>query len=167
MKIINVHEIKGLRKVENTGDFHFLINEKINFFVNEDKITSLVILEKIKPPFELCFEDENILYKENVISSKHEFEIIINSEHFSYFSVNNKKSKFALKGKLFGSEKIEKEGSHYGLCINDERICTSDLKDFIHFLITDNNRIWLNDANQLINSKSSIENSLNEKNTSH
>ena len=42
---------------------------KINFFVNEDKITSLVILEKIKPPFELYFEDENILYKENVISS--------------------------------------------------------------------------------------------------
>jgi hypothetical protein len=167
MKIIHVNEIRGLRKVENTGDFHFLINEEINLYVNEDKITSLVILEKIKPPFELCFEDDNILYKENVISSKHEFEIIINSEHFSYFSVNNTRTKFALKGKVFGSEKIEKEGSHYGLCINGERICTSDLKDLIDFLITDNNRIWLNDAKQLINSKSSIESLLDEKNTSH
>lgn len=157
MKIVNVNEIRVLRKVENTGDFHFLINEKINLYVDEDKITSLVILEKTKPPFELCFEDDNILHKENVISSKHEFEIVINSGNFSCFSVNNTRTKFALKGKIFGSEKIEKEGSHYGLCINDEIICTADLKYFIDFLITDNNRIWLNDANQLIDSKSSIE----------
>jgi hypothetical protein len=141
MKFINVHEIRGLRKVETSGDFHFIINEEINLYVKEDKITSLVILDKIKPPFDLYFENEDILYKENTISSIHDFEIIINSESFSYFSVNNKRSNFALKGKFLGSEKIESKDSYYSVLINQECVSSGKIEECLKFISIDNNKI--------------------------
>lgn len=143
MKFINVNEIRGLRKVETSGDFHFIINEEINLYIKEDKITSLVILDKIKPPFDLYFDVEDFIYN-NTISSNYDFEIIICSECFGYPSIHKGKTKFALKGKLFGSEKIEKESNFYNVLINQELVASGSIDGCLKFLSIDNNKIGLN-----------------------
>ena len=145
MKNIKVDEIKILRKVGTSGDIHFLINEEINLYVDEDKIASLVLLDKIKPPFDLVFNDEIIFKRPNEISSRFDFEIVVNSENFTYFSLNNIKSNFTLKGKIFGSEEIVKEESYYNLLINQECVCSGKIDECVEFLGIDNNKLGLDD----------------------
>jgi hypothetical protein len=78
IRTLTIENIKFNRLIEDTEDFEFIINNDIRLYVNLDYEFKLTILDKLKCPFTIFFEDE-IQITNNSISSSVDFEIIIES----------------------------------------------------------------------------------------
>ena len=78
IRTLTIENIKLNRFIEDTEDFEFIINNEIRLYVNLDYEFKLTILDKLKCPFTIFFEDE-IQITNNSISSSVKFEIIIES----------------------------------------------------------------------------------------
>lgn len=78
IRTLTIENIKRNRFIEDTEDFEFIINNEIRLYVNLDYEFKLTILDKLKYPFTIFFEDE-IQITNNSISSSVDFEIIIES----------------------------------------------------------------------------------------
>ncbi len=75
---MTIENIKLNRFIEDTEDFEFIINSEIRLYVNLDYEFKLIVLDKLKCPFTIFFENE-IQITNNCISSSVDFEIIIES----------------------------------------------------------------------------------------
>ena len=75
IRTLTIENIKFNRLIE---DFEFIVNNEIRLYVNLDYEFKLTILDKLKCPFTIFFEDE-IQITNNSISSSVKFEIIIES----------------------------------------------------------------------------------------
>jgi hypothetical protein len=68
IRTLTIENIKFNRLIEDTEDFEFIINNDIRLYVNLDYEFKLTILDKLKCPFTIFFEDE-IQITNNSISS--------------------------------------------------------------------------------------------------
>lgn len=76
-RTLRVENIKLNRLIESTEDFEFIVNNKIRLYVSLENEFKVTILDKLKCPFTIFFEDEIII--NNIISSSIDFEIIMES----------------------------------------------------------------------------------------
>lgn len=110
-KEIFVEKIECIKFIEDTEDVKFLINGKINLYVNvERNAITLTFLYKIKTPFKILL-DENDYCTEKTIPSSCNFEIIINHSDFKIEDYLRTPS-IIVKGKRNQEvmEKVIKEG---------------------------------------------------------
>lgn len=88
IRTLTIENIKLNRFIEDTENFEFIINSEIRLYVNLDYEFKLTVLDKLKCPFTIFFEDE-IQITNNCISSSVDFEIIIESS-FKHTNENTK-----------------------------------------------------------------------------
>lgn len=81
-KEIFVRKIEQIKIIEDTEDVKFLINDKINLYVNLDSGITLTLLEKIKTPFIIAIGEDEYSTDKTIPSSTN-IEIVINRTDFN------------------------------------------------------------------------------------